>query len=153
MDVGGGNYWGELGDGTNEDKNTPVKIMENVKNVNLGGACNGAITEDGNLWMWGWNSRGELGDGTNNHRNTPVKVMENVKEISLGDHNGAIKEDGSLWMWGDNDFGQLGNGTTVDSMHPINITDQFNQTQQLTTDEPAANIALQSTPQRHLSKT
>ena len=143
----GGNYWGELGDGTNEDKNTPVKIMENVKNVNLGGACNGAITEDGNLWMWGWNSRGELGDGTNNHRNTPVKVMENVKEISLGyDHNGAIKEDGSLWMWGDNAKGQLGNETTVDSMHPINITDQFNQTQQLTTDEPAANIALQSTP-------
>ena len=142
----GGNYWGELGDGTNEDKNTPVKIMENVKNVNLGGACNGAITEDGNLWMWGWNSRGELGDGTNNHRNTPVKVMENVKEISLGDHNGAIKEDGSLWMWGDNAKGQLGNETTVDSMHPINITDQFNQTQQLTTDEPTTNIALQSTP-------
>ena len=72
--------------------------------------------------------------------------MENVKEISLGDHNGAIKEDGSLWMWGDNAKGQLGNETTVDSMHPINITDQFNQTQQLTTDEPTTNIALQSTP-------
>ena len=49
----GGNNKGQLGDGTNEDKNTPVKIMENVKNVNLGVLCSGAITEDGNLWMWG----------------------------------------------------------------------------------------------------
>lgn len=134
-------------------KKVEVEVDDNVidglkvEQVSLGRFHSGAITEDGSLWMWGWNSYGQLGDGTIKSKHTPVKVMENVKEISLGyDHNGAIKEDGSLWMWGDNAKGQLGNETTVDSMHPINITDQFNQTQQLTTDEPAANIALQSTP-------
>ena len=143
----GGNNKGQLGDVTNEDKNTPVKIMENVKNVNLGVLCSGAITEDGNLWMWGANDKGQLGDGTNEDKNTPVKFMENIKSVNFGAHDsGVIKEDGSLWMWGSNSFGALGNGTIVDSMHPINITGQFNQTQQQNTDEPAANIALQSTP-------
>ena len=143
----GSNSFGELGDGTNKDRNTPVKVIENAKAISLGSQYSGLIKEDGSLWMWGHNGNGELGDGTNENKNTPVKIMENIKSVNFGGyHSGAIKEDGSLWMWGDNDFGQLGNGTTVDSMHPINITDQFNQTQQLTTDEPAANIALQSTP-------
>ncbi len=142
----GGNNKGQLGDGTNEDKNTPVKIMENVKNVNLGVLCSGAITEDGNLWMWGANDKGQLGDGTNEDKNTPVKFMENIKSVNLGAHDsGVIKEDGSLWMWGSNSFGALGNGTIVDSMYPINITGQFNQTQQLNTAEPTTGIALQST--------
>ena len=142
----GANNKGQLGDGTNEDKNTPVKIMENVKNVNLGVLCSGAITEDGNLWMWGANDKGQLGDGTNEDKNTPVKFMENIKSVNLGAHDsGVIKEDGSLWMWGDNGWGQLGNGTIVDSMYPINITGQFNQTQQLNTAEPTTGIALQST--------
>ena len=135
-------------------KKVEVEVDDNVidglkvEQVSLCRYHSGAITEDGSLWMWGSNSFGALGNGTYMAtRNAPIKIMENVKAISLGSqYSGAIKEDGSLWMWGDNDFGQLGNGTTVDSMHPINITDQFNQTQQLTTDEPAANIALQSTP-------
>ena len=143
----GSNSFGELGDGTNKDRNTPVKVIENAKAISLGSQYSGLIKEDGSLWMWGHNGNGELGDGTNENKNTPVKIMENIKSVNFGGyHSGAIKEDGSLWMWGDNDFGQLGNGTTVDSMHPINITDQFNQTQQLTTDEPTTNIALQSTP-------
>ncbi len=143
----GANNKGQLGDGTTEEKHTPVKIMENVKNVNLGVECSGAITEDGNLWMWGANDKGQLGDGTNEDKNTPVKFMENIKSVNLGAHDsGVIKEDGSLWMWGSNSHGTLGNGTIVDSMYPINITGQFNQTQQLNTAEPTTGIALQSTP-------
>lgn len=142
----GDNGYGQLGDGTTEEKHTPVKIMENVKNVNLGVECSGAITEDGNLWMWGANGKGQLGDGTNEDKNTPVKFMENIKSVNLGAHDsGVIKEDGSLWMWGSNSHGMLGNGTIVDSMYPINITGQFNQTQQLNTAESTTGIALQST--------
>jgi len=140
----GYNNFGQLGDGTNKDKNTPVKIMDNVKQISLGTYHSGAIKEDGSLWMWGYNYNGQLGDKTNKDRNTPAKIMDNVKQISFGEHHsGAITDDGSLWVWGDNYNGELGNGTAVS--YPINITDQFNQTQQQNTDEPAANIALQST--------
>ena len=45
----GANYFGMLGDGTNEDRNSPVKVLENVKSACLGGSCTGAITEDGSL--------------------------------------------------------------------------------------------------------
>ena len=97
----GWNYFGQLGNGTNQNSNTPIKIMDNVKAVSLGESSSGAITEDGSLWMWGYNYNGELGDGTNKDKNIPVKIMDNVKAISFGSaHSGAIKEDGSLWMWG-----------------------------------------------------
>ena len=145
-----GNLWmwgsGELGDGTTETTYNPVKIMSNVKSISNGNNMNAAITEDGNLWMWGFNSVGQLGDGTTETKKSPVKIMHNVKSVSAGFHSGAITEDGNLWMWGGNSCGELGNGSTKNSVYPINITDQFNQTQQLNTDEPATNIALQSTP-------
>ena len=140
----GYNNFGQLGDGTNKDKNTPLKIMDNVKQISLGSYHSGAIKDDGSLWVWGYNYNGQLGDKTNKDRNTPAKIMDNVKQISLGEHHsGAIKDDGSLWVWGHNYNGELGNGTAVS--YPINITDQFNQPQQLNTDEPTTDIALQST--------
>ena len=45
----GDNWAGWLGDGTNKDRNSPVKVLENVKSACLGGSCTGAITEDGSL--------------------------------------------------------------------------------------------------------
>ena len=124
----GRNDEGQLGDGTHDDKNKPIKILKDVKSVNLGvrigGYYSGAITEDGNLYMWGRNDIGQLGDGTSEYRSEPIKIMDHVKSISLGgDHSGAITEDGSLYMWGDNGYGRLGNGTTsVSSSHvPIKI--------------------------------
>ena len=67
---------GELGDGTTEDRHTPVKIMDNVVSVSLGYEHSGAITKDGSLYMWGDNYYGELGDGTTENRYTPIKVMD-----------------------------------------------------------------------------
>ena len=111
---------------------TPVKIMDNVKSVSLGGAHSGAITEDGSLYMWGYNIYGQLGNGESgrdeNHNEKistiPIKIMDNVKSVSLGEYySSAITEDGSLYMWGNNAYGELGNGTTEDSSVPIKIMD------------------------------
>ena len=120
----GDNYWGELGDGTTEDRHTPVKVMDNVVSVSLGRNHSGAITKDGSLYMWGNNYYGELGDGTTEDRHTPVKVMDNVVSVSLGgDRSGAITKDGSLYMWGRNEFGELGDGTTENKHAPVKIMD------------------------------
>ena len=120
----GVNGSGLLGDGTTENRYTPVKIMDNVVSVSLGCDYSGAITQDGSLYMWGSNRYGQLGDGTTENRYTPVKIMDNVVVVSLGYHySGAITRDGSLYMWGANDQGQLGDGTTENRYTPVKIMD------------------------------
>lgn len=108
--VWGFNYSGKLGLGDETNRNTPVKVMDNVAAVNSGSNHTAIIKRDGSLWMCGLNAQGQLGTGNREHSNIPVKVLDNVAAVSCGDsHTAAIKTDGSLWVWGDNDYGQLGN--------------------------------------------
>ncbi len=120
----GDNWYGQLGNGTEEDSATPIKIMDNVAAVSLGAYHSAAITEDGSLYLWGDNWYGQLGNGTEEDSATPIKIMDNVAAVSLGnDHSAAITEDGSLYLWGNNYRGQLGDGTTEDRATPVKIMD------------------------------
>lgn len=97
----GRNGSGQLGDGTYEDRLSPVKIMDDVVSVSLGDMHSGAIKSDGSLWMWGRNKYGSLGDGTTTTRTTPVKVMDGARQVSCGNGTtAALKDDGTLWVWG-----------------------------------------------------
>jgi alpha-tubulin suppressor-like RCC1 family protein len=103
----GRNSDGQLGDGTNADKNTPVQIMSSgVSSISLGGFGNMddytcAIKQDGSLWCWG-----------SGYGNTPTQVISSgVVAVETGSgHTCAIKIDGSLWCWGYNNYGQCGDG-------------------------------------------
>ena len=70
----GRNYYGEIGDGTEEDRYKPTKILDHVIAVSLGVGHSGAIIQDGSLYMWGWNSDGQIGDGTTKARYTPTQI-------------------------------------------------------------------------------
>ena len=110
----GNNQYGQLGNGKygyDNYSSTPIKIMDNVVSVSLGGNHSAAITTDGSLYTWGSNDCGHLGDGTTDDKSTPVKIMDNVVSISVKDGTcAAITTDGSLYTWGNNQYGQLGNG-------------------------------------------
>ncbi|MEW6378500.1 MAG: Ig-like domain-containing protein [bacterium] len=122
----GRNDAGQLGDGTNSDKNTPVQIgTDNQWAAIAAGWGNSlALKSDGTLWAWGRNDVGQLGDGTNIDKNTPVRIGTDNEWIAIaagGKHTVALKSDGTLWAWGRNEEGQLGDGTNIDKNTPVRI--------------------------------
>ena len=111
----GSNAFGQLGDGTTEDRKTPVRVLglpENSVAVSVGSNYTCVLTGAGGIKCWGLNYNGQLGDGTNVDRRTPVDVVgltNNVKSVSLFDsHACAVTIDGGLKCWGANGNGQLG---------------------------------------------
>jgi alpha-tubulin suppressor-like RCC1 family protein len=118
----GKNTHGQIGDGTNEDRDTPVHIMDNVIAVSAGATHTAAITRDNQLWVWGGNEHGQVGDGTDSNSYVPVFIKDEVVFISAGGrHTVALTADGGVWTWGSNAAGQLGDGMSENISIPAKI--------------------------------
>ena len=137
----GNNGQGQLGDGTNTDKNTPTQTSSlgadrTAVAITVGTSHTCAILDDGSVSCWGGNGFSQLGDGTTTDRNTPTQIStlgtdRTAVAISAGyAHTCAILDDGSVSCWGDNDYGQIGDGTTTNRNTPT-------QTSSLGTDRTA----------------
>lgn len=131
----GHNTHGEVGNGSTEVQLTPVKILSNVKTAtySAGYSSSGAytvsaITENGDLYSWGYNTYGQVGNGSTKNQLTPVKILSDVKTVtsynvsSVALHTvSAITESGDLYSWGCNNHGQVGNGNTENQLTPVKI--------------------------------
>ena len=122
--IWGYNGYGQLGDGTNTQRNVPVELTGTYSAIALGSIHTLALKSDGTVWAWGYNGYGQLGDGTTTGRISPVQVsgLTGVIGISAGDtHSVAVKSDGTVWAWGYNGYGQLGDGTTTNRLVPTQM--------------------------------
>ncbi len=141
---GSGN-WGVLGQGNENDAkfDNPqvvdyfVKKGRKVVDVALGEYHTVALTDDGNVYTWGYGGRtgffnwmytqevGALGHGDKSHHFTPKKVEYfeknkiKVKKISAGlYHTCALTNDGDLYTWGRGLYGVLGNASNSYALEP-----------------------------------
>lgn len=118
----GGNWRGQLGDGTTVDKFEPVLIDSDVLSVSAGSSHMLYIKNDGSLYGSGDNRFGALGDGSGIDRYLPIKIMDDVESVSAGIYQSLIlKKDGTVWSTGGNTEGQLGDGTKQTRLFPVRI--------------------------------
>jgi len=125
----GSNDNGELGDGTNTNRSTPLPTSSLGTNrgavaISSGGVHTCAVLDDGSVSCWGWNNYGQLGDGTITDRSTPTQTSSlgtgrtAVAISSGGIQTCAVLDDASVSCWGDNWYGELGDGTTTQRNTP-----------------------------------
>ncbi|MBI4947188.1 MAG: T9SS type A sorting domain-containing protein [Bacteroidetes bacterium] len=139
------NSLGQIGDNTNTDRWTPVRVLAGASASGCGtylckiivlaaGYSHSlAIKSDGTVWGWGWNSSGQIGDNTTTNKWTPVQVLAgasgcgtylcNITAVVAGNsHSMALKSDGTVWSWGNNGWGQLGDNTTTQRNTPVQVS-------------------------------
>ncbi len=122
----GANGGGQIGDGTNLERDVPVQPHdpENVVAVACGYSHSLSVKGDGSVWAWGNNDSGQVGDGTTTDRNTPhhVRGIDQITAVAGGElHSIALRNDGTVWAWGRNRYGQLGDGTNTDRVQPVKV--------------------------------
>jgi alpha-tubulin suppressor-like RCC1 family protein len=118
------NPFGQLGDGTTEDRFQPSQVLglPAVDQISVGTHNSCARSSDGSGYCWGavW---GASQDGSSEYRG-PHRIprFSNVKQLAAGKyHTCGVQDGGGMACWGLNYLGQLGLGTTVQRSEPTRV--------------------------------
>ena len=124
----GDNFSGQLGDGSNTDRLTPVAVSGLATGVSAidAGPFHTCAIANGSAFCWGGNDFGQLGNGDSTDQSSPVAVSGiavSVSAIEAGYYFSCVlSTGGAVWCWGYNGSGQLGNGSTTQSVSPVPVS-------------------------------
>ena len=102
----GQNNDGELGLGNTTEYSEPQQITdikEKITDVKTGYYHSIALTENGEVYTWGYNGNGQLGNGTREDSLVPVKVagLKNVTKVNAYKNMTiALTQNGEVYAWG-----------------------------------------------------
>ena len=102
LNMWGRNLEGQLGDGTTISTNVPQIVLYDVLQVSCGSYTTGAVTKNGKVYTWGYNS---LGGSTMSNVSVPrlIKLSKKVRKINLssrGCSSIVLTEEGEVYVWG-----------------------------------------------------
>lgn len=124
----GGNFSGQLGDGSATHRLTPVRVtgLTDVSSISARSFTSMAVRSGGTLWGWGENDYGQLADGTQTSHRVPTQVpgWTGGGFVAPGRYHGvAARADGWVFAWGMNDAGALGSVAPPDaySLAPVTV--------------------------------
>lgn len=125
----GGNAFGQLGDGTEDELSTVPRIVGlDVRAIAIaaGGGHGCAVGVDTFVYCWGFNLVGQLGvPNASTVQRTPVRTtLASAVAIAAGAvHTCALLVGGEVFCWGFNADGQLGIGSTDIRFAPDLVVD------------------------------
>lgn len=127
----GYNNCGQIGSGSTSNQTTPRKVnacigTKRIVHIACGQTSSLAVTDNGEVYSWGYNGNGQLGVGNNVNQTNPCRItaLQNVVIVQVVcgyAHTLALSDEGSLYGWGANSYGQLGSGNKANAVTPIQV--------------------------------
>ncbi|KAH9258673.1 hypothetical protein BASA81_003175 [Batrachochytrium salamandrivorans] len=123
----GQNTFGELGDNSTVNRNTPVLMQEvyQASDISSSFSFTCLVDLDGAVQCVGDNAWFQLGDGTNQPKKVVVQIpslTSGVAKVFAGQtHACVLMVNGGVQCWGRNQFGALGDGTNTTKKLPTPV--------------------------------
>ncbi|MFN8491195.1 MAG: hypothetical protein U0350_26600 [Caldilineaceae bacterium] len=136
----GFNGYGQLGDGTQNNRLTPVDVAGlsgSIRALATGGFYTCAVTQANTAQCWGHDGYEQLGDGVTVTYYVPTDVVGltgGVSAVAAGSgHTCGLLSSGGVKCWGANDYGQLGNAAFIPPNGPVDVVGLTNGMKSITT--------------------
>jgi uncharacterized repeat protein (TIGR02543 family) len=135
----GGNFSGQLGDGTTLSKTLPIDITSSISfnpdetiSMIVAKDYNLLLTSKNRIFAWGNNYNGNFGNGNTTNSLIPILITpdfnlgvgEMIVKITAGNnHTVALSSNYRIFIWGSNYYGEFESATPLTSSVPMEITE------------------------------